>query len=385
MGKKRLIYLSSPYSGAVVEGQVYELLEYYKHQGWFEDVLLIQSFSDESEREKAAETLKKFTFRYKFFWINPYYPHLYLKSVKSLRKVLNEDVKDNTVFHVRGGLYAFYLRKALPRKYRNLYILDEFRGLASSELDYTKDNSLLNVLKTWVKKHHTRWCYHKMQKDENLFYTAVSPLLKKIEADQDSFDQTRISIHPNIASGDFVYNPQKKKEIREKLGVDKDQILIVTSSGESGKWQKDLDLVNALTAKGFVVLNLSKKEVDKPNVISLFVPHKEMPDYLSACDAALLWRDDVLLNNVASPSKYSEFAVMGLFVIHNKTVDLATSFIKDNHCGILVDNPHNIILNKEDFSEEERKRRCICGYNMFSIEIIAKNYKEHYENDKVYH
>ena len=30
MVKKKLIYVSSPYTGAVVEGQVYELLEYYK-------------------------------------------------------------------------------------------------------------------------------------------------------------------------------------------------------------------------------------------------------------------------------------------------------------------------------------------------------------------
>lgn len=376
MGKKRLIYVSSPYSGAVVEGQVYELLEYYKKQNWFEDVLLLQSYSGEEDRLKGEEILRKFSFRKMFFWINPNYPHLVNKSVSSLRKVLEGNVSKNTVFHVRGGHYAYYLRKALPPHYKELRILDEFRGLSLDELSYTKGKGTVESLKTIIKCWHIKRCYKQMQLDKDILFTAVSPLLRDIEAKSDGFNLTKFSVHPNIASSDFVYSSEKRKEIRKELGLNDSQLLVVTSSGESGAWQKDLDIIDILVSKGYMVLNLSRKKIDKPNVISKFLPHKEMPDYLSACDAAILWRDAALLNNVASPSKYSEFACMGLYVIHNKTVDIATNFIRDNGCGLLVDFPEEIILPRTLFTEEARLNRCEAGNSVFSIAKIAQSYLE---------
>ena len=376
MGKKRLIYVSSPYTGAVVEGQVYELLEYYKQQDWFEDVLLLQSFEGENDRLKASKILEKFSFRYKFFWQNPYYPHLYRRSISSMQEAMNGEVKDNTVFHVRGGSRAYYLRSALPEVYKNLLILDEFRGLSSNELAYAKAGSLLEKVKTMIRNHQIKKCNRLMQEDDYIVYTAVSPLLRQKESLEEGFDINKISVHPNIAATYFKYDVENRNAIRKDLGISDDQILIVTSSGESGAWQKDLEIIDVLTEKGYLVLNLSKTTIDKPNVISCFVPHKEMPAYLSACDAALLWRDDVPLNHVACPSKFSEFAVMGLYVIHNQTVDITTNFIRDYGCGLLVSSPEEINLSTEMFSEASRQKRCVVGYKMFSVEKIADSYFE---------
>ena len=357
-----------------MEGQVYELLEYYKQQDWFEDVLLLQSYEGEQDRHKAEEILKKFTFRCKLFWQNPYYPHLQRKSIASMREVMAAEVKENTVFHVRGGSRAFYVREALAKEYKDLLILDEFRGLSSSEMAYTSAASLTERIKSWVRNRQIQKCYRKMQADDRIVYTAVSPLLREIVAKEEGFDINRITIHPNIAAAYFKYDKEQRAAIRKELGIADDQILVVTSSGESGAWQKDLDIIDTLTAKGNIVLNLSKKTIDKPNVISRFIPHKEMPLYLSACDAALLWRDDVMLNNVACPSKYSEFAVMGLYVIHNKTDDIVTRFIQDNDCGQLVRLPSEISLKAGCFAERERARRCESGHRVFSIEMIAESY-----------
>lgn len=374
MAKKRLIYVSSPYSGAVVEGQVYELLEYYKQQGWFEDVLLLQSYTGEEDLHKGEVILKKFTFRKKFFWMNPYYPFFYRRSVKSLKEVLKNEVLDNTVFHVRAGIYGRYVRSALPVKYNHLLILVEFRGLMSNEITYTQRMSVVERLKNSIKQRHIKHCNKIMQSDDRMIYTAVSPKLREIEDKEEGFNINRISVHPNLAATYFKFNKEDRALIRGQLGIADGQILIVTSSGESGAWQKDLDIIDILLSKGYVVLNLSKKSVNKPNVITRFVPHNEMPAYLSASDAALLWREDVPLNNVACPSKYSEFAVMGLYVIHNKTVDIVTRFINDYACGTIVDNPEEICLKDRLFDDESRAKRCEAGRKVFSIEEIAKSY-----------
>jgi len=134
MGKKRLIYVSSPYTGAVIEGQVYGLLEYYFKQGWFEDVLLLQSFSRPEDKQKSENVLKKYNFRRKFVWQNQNYPYFRAKSLHALKKVLDGEVFDNTVFHVRGGVCASYVRSALDKRFSNLLILNEFRGFSQQNL-----------------------------------------------------------------------------------------------------------------------------------------------------------------------------------------------------------------------------------------------------------
>lgn len=374
MAKKKLIYVSSPYTGAVVEGQVYELLEYYKRQGWFSEVLLLQSYAGDADRHKGEAILKKFTFRKKFFWMNPYYPFYCWRSVINMRRVMKGEVDYNTVFHVRGGLYAVYVRRALSNRYKDLFILDEFRGFLSDELDYTGKKSFFSRIKNRIRKSHIEKCNKILQTDKQIEYTAVSPYLRFLESDKEGFEISKISVHPNIAANYFVFDSQKRKEIRSKLGVPDEKLLIVTSSGESGAWQKDIDVIDILTSKGYVVLNLSRMIIDKPNVISRFVPHNEMPSYLSACDAALLWREDRLLNKAASPSKFSEFACMGLYTIHNGSVDLVTHFIIDSGCGQIVNSPEEIDLSIAEFSDETRTKRCQLGKDQFSINVIAQDY-----------
>ena len=105
-----------------------------------------------------------------------------------------------------------------------------------------------------------------------------------------------------------------------------------------------------------------------------------MPKYLSAADVAVLWRDDIPLNNVACPSKFGEFVTMGLYVIHNGTVDIAKNFIEDNDAGIIVKTPEEITIDRSRLGAEPRKNRCNAGYKMFSVECIAKSYISHYCN-----
>lgn len=371
---KRLIYVSSPYSGAVVEGQVYELLEYYKRQEWFEDVLLVQSYINEEDKLKSEIILNKFSFRTKFFWMNPFYPFYYKRSVENLRAVIEGEVLDNTVFHVRAGIYGRYVRAALSVGYQKLMILVEFRGFMTDEITYTQKHGIIEKIKSIIKKGHIKYCNKIMQSDERMMYSAVSPLLREIESKEEGFDNNRISTHPNLAASYFTFDKEQRDNVRKQLGISDDQIVIVTSSGESGLWQKDIGIIDTLISKGYVVLNLSQTEVKKPNVITRFIPHDEMPAYLSAGDAALLWREDVPLNNAACPSKFCEFAVMGLFVIHNKTVDIVTRFTSENNSGVGIDSSEEINLGKDLFSDDARAKRCEAGRSVFSVEEIAKDY-----------
>ena len=86
-----------------------------------------------------------------------------------------------------------------------------------------------------------------------------------------------------------------------------------------------------------------------------------------------------MVNEVASPSKFSEFACMGLFVIHNGTVNLAKEYIMINKAGVIIDVPRQV---REDAiiipSLEIRKQNAKVGRKYFGIENIALSYLNNY-------
>ena len=106
-------------------------------------------------------------------------------------------------------------------------------------------------------------------------------------------------------------------------------------AGALANWQ-NTDVLNKLAEKGFKVLNLSKKNISHKNVINRFNSYNEMPYYLNAADVAIIWRDESVVNKVASPVKFSEFVCCGLPVISNRSVDMISEYITRNESGLLT-------------------------------------------------
>ena len=102
-----------------------------------------------------------------------------------------------------------------------------------------------------------------------------------------------------------------------------------------------------------------------------------MPDYLSAADVAILWR--YILNTCASPSKFSEFASMGIYVIHNGSVNLVNKYLKENKAGILLDSIDNLSIEKSIvFDLRKRQERINTGRTNFGVEFVSKGYFDYY-------
>jgi len=156
--------------------------------------------------------------------------------------------------------------------------------------------------------------------------------------------------------------------------------LAICSTGGNGTWQKDYLIIPQLVNLGIKVIHLSRFDYGLSDCFRLTVPFNEMPDYLSAGDIAVLWREDTPTNTCASPSKFSEFASMGLYVIHNGTVRVATEYILQNNAGLIVDDINNI--NKSSISKDilgKRQELILKGEKVFSIDTIGKNYIDIYQ------
>ncbi len=387
---KKIIYISNPINSAVVQSQVYELLEYYVNLDLFEEVILIQIYNNKPNYQYAKNTLKKYHFkkifiRGKFGLLVPYNP-LQTKIKKVIQKLI---IDNNFIIHVRTEMLGYFVINTLKCINKPLNVLIDIRGTTYEEIDYRMKLEKNKPIYSNIYFKLAKKSYKKLPlfyAKNNVTISVVSEKLKEYLINN-NFNNP-ILVHPNIASNKFKFNIMDRKKIRQKLNLNDNQIVVVMSSSGGNIWQKDHLLINYFSNKeNYTIINLSKTPVNKRGVINMFIPYEKMPEYLSAADIAILWRDNIILNNCSSPSKFSEFAAMGLYIIHNNSVDLATNYIIKNNAGYVTEDIDKIEINASlILNINERIKRSIVGQNKFGINNIAKSYYKSYLNIiKTYH
>ena len=111
------------------------------------------------------------------------------------------------------------------------------------------------------------------------------------------------------------------------------------------------------------------------NVINKFVDYREVSSYLNAADIAILWRDKSIVNEVASPVKFSEYICCGLPVISNDSVNMITDYVKKSLFGLLLNDLNE--LNQEKVKELRllnRQEIASKGEKWLGIENITNGY-----------
>ena len=100
-----------------------------------------------------------------------------------------------------------------------------------------------------------------------------------------------------------------------------------------------------------------------------------MPKWRSFALAGILWRDRTFINYSASPSKLSEFAASGLFIIHNGSVNIAEEYIEKYGAGVIIEDMSNLNTNQiELIKQQNRIKNAISGQNMFGVNAIGNSY-----------
>jgi len=193
-------------------------------------------------------------------------------------------------------------------------------------------------------------------------------------------NKDKVYINHCIAGNSFKFSNEIRVKYRIKLGVKDDDTLFLFVTGGGGKWQNTIEIVNSIVKKGYKVLNLSRNIIQSENVINLFVPHKEVSNYLNAADISIVWRNNDVVNNVASPVKFSEYVCCGLPVLANNGVSLINKYIEKTGYGKTI-NSFEEINSSEIKKFMSLNRREISNYAVqhFSAEVITNNYISIYD------
>lgn len=103
--------------------------------------------------------------------------------------------------------------------------------------------------------------------------------------------------------------------------------------------------------------------------INTAVPNAEMVRYLNAADYGILFRENVPMNNVASPSKFAEYILCGLPTIISEGVGDYSAICEPNGLGILIPECQMKDLQQLDFDK--------LANSTFERSKIAQYGKEH--------
>jgi glycosyltransferase involved in cell wall biosynthesis len=251
----------------------------------------------------------------------------------------------------------------------NSRVLIDLRGALKEEvLDFQKNNWLQKTLKVInINKAISAL-------NNYSFITVVSPALKEYVLSSVNSSKREIFITPCLAGKSFFHSHENRIKYRRKLGLNETEKLIVFSSGGESLWQNNQELFK-IANRGFKVLNLSKVLVDHPNVITKYVKYEEVSSYMSAADIAVILREKNIVNEVASPVKFSEYVCTGLPVISNKNVAVIKQYIKDTGFGLLINSVDDINREAVDkLSSLSRNKITEYGQVHFGIGSVAERY-----------
>ena len=380
----KIIYIANG-DVSVYDSQVLSLLDYYVDQK--HEVHLIQGYVNSLEKEKLLNKIAAHHLEDHVIWFKsaPVYPWFEKRKRESIyQALLSIPGYDKAVIHVRGSMGSMLVKKILIQNKLSVPFLSDIRGLFDGEFDYKiKRQKGLRKFMTIFQKYYIGKCWEYLFAEDNLRWgvSSVSPLITDYINKVYGENKHIFYFNPNIAGKSFIFDYNCRKEIREKYGLKEDDIVAVCSTGGNSFWQKDYLMIDKLLTMGVKVINLSKLDYGKTGCITTTVPFKEMYKILSAADVAVLWRDDTLMNNAASPSKFSEFAVMGLYVLHNDSVAVASNYIRKSGAGLIIKDLDELQqMPTLEFLNINRKQWISEGQKVFGVECVGKSYLRIYEN-----
>lgn len=365
----KILYITENIN-AVFQSQVVSILNKLAEKEEFKTIHLVIGLRNPDSVKKIEglnPRIKLLTFK-----TFPMYPFFNMLTKKSLFNLFQKNnINHEYIIHTRIEFLGMLTTEAyykLNSKLPNLLI--DIRGAIIEEvMIYGRIHNILKYLKLFNYKYKI----NKILKNTK-FINTVSNELKSYIIKKYDINQKTIFVIPTVAGPTFSYNKKKRKEIRTLLKIEENEILFVFSSGSEQAWQNDNEIVDILISKGHKILMLTKKIYDNPNIISKFVPYEEVNDYLNAADIGIIIRDNNIVNNVASPIKFSEYISSGLPVISNNSVNCINEIMKKNNCGIIKELKQ---LNNEDIDKLlflNREKISQVGNSIFGISIIVDKY-----------
>lgn len=189
-----------------------------------------------------------------------------------------------------------------------------------------------------------------------------------------------------VPSKYFYFDNNLRISTRKKLNIKKNEFLYVYSGSMIGyqSVSEFVDFFQSIILKPSNKLIIATMDIVKAKVILknldlekisfTFVKYEEMNHLFCASDFGIMVRVERALNYVASPTKFGEYCLSGLKVIHNNNVDQVSEVTNLLGNGQLINSLCNdklTLKNRESISNESKK--------IYSRDVLNQKYNLIYE------
>lgn len=272
-----------------------------------------------------------------------------------------------THIYTRSCIAAVGISKIAKKQ--NTKLIYDLRETAAAEAIFTRERKD-------VYYYGLRWLQNlAMKKADRL--SCVSHRLG--EWIKETTGETDYVVIPCCVSHDNCsFNIDERQKSRRRLGYLPNNKVICYVGGVS-KWQRIRSIIRLFKGISelspdfrFLFISRQKQEVEKMikdigldirTCYCVSCEQVEVSSYLRVCDASIIMRDDVLMNNVSSPIKIGEYLRAGLPVLLTKGIGDMSELIPRENAGMIID-------------ENNKSSEQVIQY------LSNVNYKEVYDNQQ---
>jgi hypothetical protein len=176
-----------------------------------------------------------------------------------------------------------------------------------------------------------------------------------------------------VPSKYFYFDNNLRISTRKKLNIKKNEFLYIYSGSMIG-YQSIIDFIDffkLIISHPFNKLIIATTDIDQAKSIFnnfnfdkisiTFVKYEEMNNLFCASDFGIMIRSKRLLNYVASPTKFGEYCLSGLKVIHNDNVNQVSEITNFLGNGQLLSSNFENKLNLKERDSISKKSQKIYG------------------------
>jgi glycosyltransferase involved in cell wall biosynthesis len=373
---RKYIYISNlDFDGTVFKTQVLDWLHLYQENNLVFD--LIQAFHIKDlmrylNTRRQLKEIKSCTILFKgsfymfpsksiFYILNGLI--IYLKIFKDIFKYREIVIFSRALL----GKEIAFIRKISPA--RIIFYFDA-RAAAAEENKYMAIKRHDFSLKKYIIIANVYYLQYRTLSAANKVFV-VSKVLGKYFQDTFDINKEKFVLYPCLSdSKKFFFNNDLRREGRIKLQINDSAKVFIYSGGISDwhmsdkmisffnqllKFEYDSFLIYLTKDKTSLKAMITKFPEVKPRIFSFAVPNEEVNMYLNAADYGLLFRENTIMNNVASPTKFAEYMLCGLPVIISEGVGDFSTYLSRHDLGILIKESAMNDPEKFDFNNFLKK------------------------------
>lgn len=219
----------------------------------------------------------------------------------------------------------------------------DFHGALPEETLFSSNNNVLSLEQELIEEESLKNCDAIIMQSEAMLHHLESKY-------NTSISKKTIVYHCGVDVDLFDYSKVNINNERIKLGYNNEDIVFIYVGGLH-KWQRvkeSLDIFNTINRRDTRckmlllvqgdtadIVNHCTKNAIKDVTILQNITFKEVYKYISLSNFAWLLRDDIILNQVASPTKLGEYLACGQVII-TTSVAKKWAWIKDLNQHLLI-------------------------------------------------